>query len=111
MRPEEERIKDTEYLFFEALVIAQKKFGTINSTSADLFVKEYLGKPKMSRRSFLNYLNDLSVKKWVIEHNKKSFSLPPGFDLHGKKFKESGVILVVEVERIISENGMDRENP
>jgi len=107
-KPEEHRIRDTEYLFFEGCVAAQRELGTINSASADAFIKAYIGKPDLSRKMFLNYRNSLVEKEWLIAGH-KTYSLLPGFDLHGKKFKQSGVLTTVEVERLPT-NGMDRED-
>ena len=100
--PENFRIKDTEYAYFEALIYAQKELCTISTTSADLFVKKHLGKLDMSRRSFLNYRNSLLAKEW-LKVNGKSVTLPAAFDLYKKQLKTSGTLAVYEVVR--EENG------
>ncbi len=96
-----------ELAFFEGLVYAQKTLGTINSISADNYVKEYVGKPDMQRKSFRTYRNALVKKGWVL-NNREAYTLPKGFDLHGRAFKSSGVLATFELVRNAS---LDRQYP
>lgn len=65
MRLEEDRIDNTDKKFFEAMVMAYRELGTINSAACDDFIRVYLDKPTLSRRSFRNYRTSLHEKKWL----------------------------------------------
>lgn len=111
MRPEHKRIHGIEYAFFEALIYAQRELGTINSLSADNFVKRFVGKPNMSRKSFLIHRNALVEKEWLRKEN-SMYVLPEQFNLHRKEFKKSGVLATITLERadVLDGQNTERQN-
>lgn len=108
-KPDHKKITGMEFRFFEALVFAQKEFGTINSLSADNFVKEYVGKPDMIRKSFRTYRNALVEKGWLA-NNKETYILPASFNRRNNPFKESGVVMTIVTELFRNET-VDGANP
>ncbi len=99
-KPKSKRISDTEYTYFEGLMHCQRQLGTINSVAADTFVKAFVEKPDMKRRSFLNYRNSLVEKGWLKETDKKQIMLLDGLNLHGVTFRQAGSIGCIPIERI-----------
>lgn len=97
--PDKDRIKDTEALVFEAFVMAYRQYGTVNSASADSYIKEYINKPTMAKRSFQNYRNSLVRKGWMVA-TKENYALLPAFRLHNVRL--SGVLASVylQIERV-----------
>lgn len=111
-KPEDNRIKDTEYQFFEGLIYAQGILGTIATPAAEAKVKEFLDKPKMSRKSFLTYMNSLATKGW-IDITKSGHKMFRAFDLYKKAFPKKGVLCSFMVERIeeeISNGTLEEQN-
>lgn len=97
--PDKDRIRDTEALVFEAFVMAYREFGTVNSLSADTYIKSYINKPEMAKRSFRNYRNSLVKKGWMAV-TKENYALLPAFRLHNVRL--SGVLASVylQIERV-----------
>lgn len=106
MRPEAQRIRGMEYAFLEAMIYAQRELGTINSLSADTYIKNFVGKPRMSRKSFLIHRNNLLSRGWLLKEN-GSYALLPEFNLYGQEFKKSGVLATITLERA---DVLDRQN-
>lgn len=94
--PESKRIRDTEYRFHEALVMANRELGTLSTQAAEAFVKNYVGKPDMASRSYRNYRNALLEKDWLSKRDKQFF-LQPAFDLYNKKIRDNGEIASVMI--------------
>ena len=97
--PEKDRIRDKGARVFEAFVIAYRQLGTINSLSSDTYIKEYINKPEMSKRSYKNYRNSLVKKGWMAV-TKENYTLLPSFRLHNVRL--SGVLasIYLQIERI-----------
>lgn len=86
LKLEEDRIDNTDKKFFEAMVMAFRQLGTINSTACDDFIREYLNKPTLSRRSFRNYRTILAEKKWLKKIDRQYEIGIEALKLHNKKF-------------------------
>lgn len=90
---EQNRIKDTEYRFFEALVWAHKELGGINSASAEEYIKERLGKPNWARKMFRDTRNSLLKKGWIAKEG-EIYYLPPQFDFYNRRVPGEYTVLL-----------------
>lgn len=107
---ESNRIKDTEYRFFEALVWAQKEFGGINSASAEEYIKERIGKPNWARKMFRDTRNSLHKKGWIAKDGDIYF-IPPQLDFFNKRLpSEYTVLLKVHRDEVMGDTNSYRED-
>lgn len=100
IKPLEERIDNTDRDFLEALVMAYRELGTINSLACDDFIRKYLDKPTLSRRSFRNYRSILTDKKWLVQQGRQYEIGIDELRLHGKKIPQGIFNMLVTLERV-----------
>lgn len=98
--PEENRIKDTEALVFEAFTMSYRELGSLNSTSADGYIKDYINKPDISKRSLKTYRNSLVKKGWMAVDKGENYVLLPAFRLHNVRLEGVLATVYLQIERI-----------
>lgn len=109
-RPDNCRVADTQYLYIQALILAHRRLGNVNSRAADEFVKTYIGKPELDRRGFLNFRNALVDKKWLNKEG-RSISLNEilGGVVAGWPFERIGELARFPIIRV--KDDVATENP
>ena len=93
--PEVKRINDIHYDILEALIWAEKEKGSINSPATEVFVKEYIGKPNLTRKLYTKYRRELAKREWLMAEGDK-YTLPEIFQAQ-KLFDKNGLKKVLDI--------------